>query len=1650
MFLAVLYVLNNKELMVVGLTTSCQEVATDGGSCRNPAWKQAIIDAQINAWKRTEAVWMCMYRRKYRYIRGSHPPLVTASWKEFKFQIFGRKIIALRRAERTFAALKIQSWGRRIVSQQQLIHKIMANSDKSNKVYSERVEVPEAQYMLPCKSFGRCADKFARNFHIDPCGSQFKEFLDSGFLATSFRMPPKPPILKYSYTKPNSWRNSRILKAWNDRRDMLNKLENLLRHQHSHLVSPPHLVAASRKRSELQSFKRKILTQLQLKDNINPRNTVIDDVIEAEPSSPNGEHNVQQSRPLVLQEPNGGRHKPQSRSTIFEGDNGGHLALHSRSMVSGYISAAHGERRSRSIGQLSGAVTKLQSFFRSYLAVKRFRGAKLLGLHAKTGRPGTGRTERFLNRRHTRRVTQITTGEESLTGSMVTPSAGPERKLCELAEKLKVDLKADHSLESDILVCHDDSHIILRFGDGRMEKVKCDGFEYWDVWPDLQGVLKMPSRPITISGKTIETASRPQSIGRARIEDKWYTLHCLELICRDDCELRDYFYINWPDDETFVWVCDINIEEEGAALVDSHEKDEPEMFLEQADQQHIEETRRNIRKTMYDSAHGDAGAQYNLGMMYEKGSGVSQNYDRAVELYTKAANQGHAGAQWWCRKSANQGLAQAQDILGTMYKHGLNVPQDDEHAVHWYKKAADQGYARAQCNLGSMYYNGHGVSQDYGRAVELYRKAANQGHADAQNNLASMYDNGQGVSQDYTRAMEWYKRAADQGHGLAQCNLAYKYYRGHGVSQDIERAVMLYGDAADQGYVVAQLGLARAQQRLNAMMAVSKQSSGKFKKLRLRKEFSTNTHSNGKLRLRKENSENTSESKGLPQLVSNDVHAIIKQSEVRTQIPSYNSAGEIARIEAAISSINFELLKKALESADRAMQKVIDHENIEDASKVTNDRERASCESENTRECHLTRKKSPLNPPEPVLLPALMLVGLSVGILATLSHLCLNHSSIDRKKCPIAKKVNDDADEPTTDDNIILPEGIPYLVSNDRHVVIHQSILRKLEFSSAALKEVADPLYPSRSLQCKFDTTTPTAADKLTDKDELLAGDTNVQIVTSYGPDPKCSKWMNNIQLVGGCRVRNVNELSAFNGFEETVAKTTYDLDEHLVICNFNVSNVGYDRWVRLRGNEQWAERSTDKDELLAVITNVQIITSYGPDPKCSQWMNNTQVVGGCRVRNAIHQIITTRTPQVQVEGLSDDLSNKVTDKAMESFQKERSAVATNPILGHAIPFQTNDELTHNSAQIANHRNDKNFDSICIMPTLYDYYDGLLSNGNVQSWYDAQCGTATIAMFSGHEHNHFIGSLTPKLEHAVVRLEYLGGHLMEIPPLGMSICLSSAPPADFCLGQKPARHSQIFAEPCTMPRVKSVISLEDDVSLRNVNEIAHGSIALSNVSLNPVCTMISTVIDAAQQCFDNSGNDELEPDRYLIEMCSIVNITEPWYETYKSALREGLKNHAANEQTELGSGPTLTTDGTTYVTVYVNIIGIGISKMATPVLCTATIATADSKKNEAVVGHISDEANSQAHPLGRWVYESHGTCRPQGALRSHGPLHPWFSPECTHTQALFPWHVPSRFMMAGNPPAFYQTNLITILERRKNRLYPQQRGHSSLWFSQLR
>ena len=77
-------------------------------------------------------------------------------------------------------------------------------------------------------------------------------------------------------------------------------------------------------------------------------------------------------------------------------------------------------------------------------------------------------------------------------------------------------------------------------------------------------------------------------------------------------------------------------------------------------------------------------------------------------------------------------------------------------ALKEWRPLADQGFANAQWALASMYQYGDGVRQNYATAFKWYKLAAEQGNAIAQNSLGEMYRQGQGVSQDRIRALMWF------------------------------------------------------------------------------------------------------------------------------------------------------------------------------------------------------------------------------------------------------------------------------------------------------------------------------------------------------------------------------------------------------------------------------------------------------------------------------------------------------------------------------------------------------------------------------------------------------------------------------------------------------------------------------------------------------------------------------------------------------------------------------------------------------------------------------------------------------------------------------------------------------------------------------
>src|SRR5512139_2203903 len=108
----------------------------------------------------------------------------------------------------------------------------------------------------------------------------------------------------------------------------------------------------------------------------------------------------------------------------------------------------------------------------------------------------------------------------------------------------------------------------------------------------------------------------------------------------------------------------------------------------------------------------------------------------SVDDAERAYNRGdYKTAYRLFRKMAAQGDAKAKGNLGVMYEQGQGVPQNYAEAVKWYREAAEQGDPVAQYNLGNMYRHGNGVRVDYNEAANWYRRAAEQGLESAQLNF---------------------------------------------------------------------------------------------------------------------------------------------------------------------------------------------------------------------------------------------------------------------------------------------------------------------------------------------------------------------------------------------------------------------------------------------------------------------------------------------------------------------------------------------------------------------------------------------------------------------------------------------------------------------------------------------------------------------------------------------------------------------------------------------------------------------------------------------------------------------------------------------------------------------------------------------------
>lgn len=97
---------------------------------------------------------------------------------------------------------------------------------------------------------------------------------------------------------------------------------------------------------------------------------------------------------------------------------------------------------------------------------------------------------------------------------------------------------------------------------------------------------------------------------------------------------------------------------------------------------------------------------------YEDGAAAFERGDReeAFQIWEGLAEGGDVESQF--------ALGNLNDSKGVSDFYG--VPSNDALAVKWYEMAADQGHAGAQYFLAHMYEDGRGVSEDYVAAYKWY------------------------------------------------------------------------------------------------------------------------------------------------------------------------------------------------------------------------------------------------------------------------------------------------------------------------------------------------------------------------------------------------------------------------------------------------------------------------------------------------------------------------------------------------------------------------------------------------------------------------------------------------------------------------------------------------------------------------------------------------------------------------------------------------------------------------------------------------------------------------------------------------------------------------------------------------------------------
>lgn len=173
-------------------------------------------------------------------------------------------------------------------------------------------------------------------------------------------------------------------------------------------------------------------------------------------------------------------------------------------------------------------------------------------------------------------------------------------------------------------------------------------------------------------------------------------------------------------------------------------------------------------ETAANRTDGDTGSFAEAREWYEKAA--AQGEAAALLALVRFYDQGLGGAAAapdqatdFCLRATRAGSVVAMNEMGVRYQKGTGIRQDNVAAIGWFTLAAQYDLPAAHVNLGNCYEIGNGVRPDYDKAGSHYAAAARQGYAPGQLLLAQLFESGRGTKVNLVNAYVLFSRAAAGG-----------------------------------------------------------------------------------------------------------------------------------------------------------------------------------------------------------------------------------------------------------------------------------------------------------------------------------------------------------------------------------------------------------------------------------------------------------------------------------------------------------------------------------------------------------------------------------------------------------------------------------------------------------------------------------------------------------------------------------------------------------------------------------------------------------------------------------------------------------------------------------------------------------------------